>query len=463
MFKLNSRLLFFLAVMLTSLVLLATAAQAAPTVQTDKPSITIDEPFSNTTYTASDTVNVMSTSASPIGIVQVDLYVDGIKVRSDLTPNNVPQLQYRLLQPWTAVGGTHVLTVISTDSENQRSDPASVTVIVVGATPTPPPTAVPTSTPEPATCTLSSKFIADVSIPDNTVIAPGGTFVKTWAIQNNGTCPWDNTYTAVFVGGEQMAGPSPSPIPNALPGQTINISINFVAPATPGAHRSTWQIRAGNGVNFGTFFYVLIQVPGPPTPVPTPVPPPPPPSGCQGAPQISSFTVDNSTINSGQSTTLRWGFVGNADYVSLQTPNGNGGVPTPGSQGINPGSTTTYTLAAYCKGFQVTAQVTVYVNGAPPPPPPSANASINSVQVSQNGGNKYSVRVYYSWDGGDGPAVVTAQGFNGSGGAVTNTANTNARTNAPYANLNLTANGRLVRVQACVVGRDGNELACGSN
>jgi len=81
--------------------------------------------------------------------------------------------------------------------------------------------------------------------------------------------------------------------------------------------------------------------------------------GCFGTPNIAFFSVANSSINIGSWTTLNWGAVTNADEVEI-TP-GVGGVATPGSIGIAPTTTTTYTLTAYCKGKSAARQVTVEV------------------------------------------------------------------------------------------------------
>ena len=39
-------------------------------------------------------------------------------------------------------------------------------------------------------CVDKPVFVADVTIPDNTVIAPGTTFTKTWRVRNDGNCTW---------------------------------------------------------------------------------------------------------------------------------------------------------------------------------------------------------------------------------------------------------------------------------
>ena len=110
------------------------------------------------------------------------------------------------------------------------------------------------------------------------------------------------------------------------------------------------------------------QPPAEPTFTPPTVPTPTSPPGCPGAPVISSFTANPSTITAGQSTTLSWGRVtnGNSDVLvrSVVINPGLGEVGSPGSRVLSPGNTTTYTLVATGCGGTTTQQVTVVVSPA---------------------------------------------------------------------------------------------------
>ena len=97
-------------------------------------------------------------------------------------------------------------------------------------------------------------------------------------------------------------------------------------------------------------------------------PPPPQPPVCPGPPVIASFAANPSTITAGQSSTLSWGAVTNATSAVIDPD--IGGVPTPGSSTVSPGTTRTYTLTATGCGGTVRKQVTIVVNPVPPPPPP---------------------------------------------------------------------------------------------
>lgn len=90
--------------------------------------------------------------------------------------------------------------------------------------------------------------------------------------------------------------------------------------------------------------------------------------GCNGAPRLNGFNANPPNIQRGQSTTLSWGPVLNAQSVQLSSASqGGSGVPAPGSVQVHPNQTTTYYLTAWCQGNSVQAQVTVNVSGAPPP------------------------------------------------------------------------------------------------
>ena len=60
------------------------------------------------------------------------------------------------------------------------------------------------------------RFVDDVTIPDNTVMAPGQTFRKTWRIQNAGSCAWNSGYQLVFSGGMMSLPAQLKPVTNLI-------------------------------------------------------------------------------------------------------------------------------------------------------------------------------------------------------------------------------------------------------
>lgn len=130
----------------------------------------------------------------------------------------------------------------------------------------------------------------DVTIPDNTVLQPGQAFNKIWRLVNVGTCTWETSYAAVFFSGEQMSAPAVVSLKGQVaPGQSVDISVDMVAPLAAGKYQGNWKLRNAASVLFGIGpnssapFWVLVQVlatttatvspspsSGPPTVTPTP-------------------------------------------------------------------------------------------------------------------------------------------------------------------------------------------------
>ena len=103
-----------------------------------------------------------------------------------------------------------------------------------------------------ATACDAAQFVADVTIPDGTVVAPGAALVKTWRFKNVGTCTWSTSYAIVFYSGTKMGAPSAVNLPNSVaPGATVDVTVNMTAPTTPGHYRGYWMLRNASSVLFG--------------------------------------------------------------------------------------------------------------------------------------------------------------------------------------------------------------------
>lgn len=103
--------------------------------------------------------------------------------------------------------------------------------------------------------------------------------------------------------------------------------------------------------------------PPPPKTATTPRPEPPPPAR---RPTIANFTAEPSSIERGQSATLRWSTEG-ANSVTINP--GLGAVDPGGSRSVSPSSTTEYELIARGPGGEARQTVTVRVTDRPAPPP----------------------------------------------------------------------------------------------
>lgn len=135
-------------------------------------------------------------------------------------------------------------------------------------------TAESTSPPQPS-CINRAEFVAHLSISDNTALQSAQPFAKIWRIRNTGTCVWTEEYALVFFAGEQMNGPeSVNLSKTVLPGETVDIRVNLLAPTAPDAHTGFWAFRDASGNLFGAGqnadqpIWVTIWV------KPTPKPPP---------------------------------------------------------------------------------------------------------------------------------------------------------------------------------------------
>ncbi len=163
------------------------------------------------------------------------------------------------------------IAVLST----QAAMPTATATLTPTETPVPP-TPTPTVTQTPVPTATKTKppipcnnitFKGDVTVPDGTEFEAGASFTKTWLLQNTGTCTWTKDYKLVFVSGNAMSGPASQKLNvEVKPGETLQISVNLVAPGESGTHTGYWMLqnasggRFGMGADSGTPFWVKIKV-----------------------------------------------------------------------------------------------------------------------------------------------------------------------------------------------------------
>jgi uncharacterized protein YkwD len=99
-----------------------------------------------------------------------------------------------------------------------------------------------------ADCTNSASFVADVTIPDNTNVAGGTTFTKTWRVSNTGTCTWGPDYKLTHYSDQRLGAPASVPLPITSPGQTADIAVDLVAPNDNGNYRGNFVIKNPAGL-----------------------------------------------------------------------------------------------------------------------------------------------------------------------------------------------------------------------
>src|ERR1051326_6274102 len=69
-------------------------------------------------------------------------------------------------------------------------------------------TPVPPLSPVPVSRCDAAAFVNDVTYPDGSAVALGGTFTKIWRLKNVGTCTWTTSYALVYVTGERFDAPA---------------------------------------------------------------------------------------------------------------------------------------------------------------------------------------------------------------------------------------------------------------
>ena len=120
-----------------------------------------------------------------------------------------------------------------------------------------------TPTPEPTDagpCENDLEFLDDITIPDNTVVAPGEEIVKTWLVKNSGTCNWESDYTLRNTGGLPMGIATIQALYPARSGSEVELTLTFIAPTDEGEAISKWQAHDPEGNPFGQEFYMQVYV-----------------------------------------------------------------------------------------------------------------------------------------------------------------------------------------------------------
>lgn len=106
----------------------------------------------------------------------------------------------------------------------------------------------------------NAQLIDDVTIPSGTRLTAGAKFSKAWKIHNSGQSTWNNQYSLAFIGDNPMDGPAAVPLPDAEPGQEVELSLELTAPTSTGHHRSSWQFNSPTAIPFGDILTVEIDV-----------------------------------------------------------------------------------------------------------------------------------------------------------------------------------------------------------
>ncbi len=132
----------------------------------------------------------------------------------------------------------------------------------------------------------SSKYIADVTIPDGTKLKNTEAFSKTWKVRNDGSCNWTDDTVLVYVGGTKMSSPDSVKVGKVVSSTEVEVSVSLTAPDQYGNYTGLWQLKNAQG-NFGTqLSAVIVAGEPPPGTVLASAPPPVAPIG-----NIGSFEI----------------------------------------------------------------------------------------------------------------------------------------------------------------------------
>ncbi|HSR19852.1 MAG TPA: NBR1-Ig-like domain-containing protein [Anaerolineales bacterium] len=154
-------------------------------------------------------------------------------------------------------------TVQAQETERSAFTPTATTIpptLAPLTSPTPLSTRVPPTAPAPGSGNIvpcyRAEYVADVTIPDGTIVAPGASFMKRWSVKNTGSCTWNSSYKFVFMDGDVLGGAYVYNFPGvAAPKDTVEIPIQLYAPSATGSYAGYWKIQAPDGTIFGVGEY----------------------------------------------------------------------------------------------------------------------------------------------------------------------------------------------------------------
>ena len=206
-------------------------------------------------------INAISTAAVETAIAQLSLqFTQTAQAAPTSTslPTNTPISLPTFSLPTTAAGSPAPTTAGGLPTVSFNTTP------LAGVTQLASPAAPPAATVSLGDACNNSIYLADLTIPDGTVLKPGEDFKKVWQFQNSGSCTWDEGYALVFIGGDQAIDPVNYEITAEVdfigPGENAEFDIPLTAPLTVGTYQGTWRMRSDSGVYFGTPLTVVFEV-----------------------------------------------------------------------------------------------------------------------------------------------------------------------------------------------------------
>ena len=148
--------------------------------------------------------------------------------------------------------------------------PPTWTPVLIYYTSTPNLALTPTVTGTPPTATANtgalafgcnnSAFVRDVNYPGGTEVSPGEEFVKTWKVENTGSCNWEYNYGMAVVNDQYFDSSWNRLGRNVLPGDWGEVSVIVTAPNHEGTYSGYWRMADAGGNAFGATLGLTIVV-----------------------------------------------------------------------------------------------------------------------------------------------------------------------------------------------------------
>merc|ERR1719265_2633821 len=106
-----------------------------------------------------------------------------------------------------------------------------------------------------------ARFIADVTLPDGTVVEAGSKVTKIWKLHNHGSKDWSEGTQLLHVGGDTLLETAEPVIVDAAGANAeIDVAVDLVAPEKPGRYISCFRLAGPRGMRFGQRIWVTLVV-----------------------------------------------------------------------------------------------------------------------------------------------------------------------------------------------------------
>jgi hypothetical protein len=232
----------------------------APNEEDQRPRVAIILPPDGARYPAGQAIPFTITAVARRGVVRVELLEGDQVVVTEANPTQSATFSTRVMHKPLGEGRL-TFSAVAMDADGRLSDRFSISLVVgqEQAAYSPPPL-ITTPVVNERGCVLGAAFVADVTIPDGTVVAAGATFTKTWRMRNTSSCDWGEGYTIAFFSDTPMHPTGSEPVRPTPSNAIAEISVPLTAPTQPGVYTTTWRLKDPAGRFFGHRVFAVIQV-----------------------------------------------------------------------------------------------------------------------------------------------------------------------------------------------------------